>query len=266
MKDISNAVHIKESQFQLNGHGIYLKRSKDCREFVAEEIAKFLDVNVLHYEVGVLNGNLVTFSESFYNEDEIYISGSHILSEYLLGLPDRIYLTIKHLNNLPDIFRALESVFGYKFNNDIQKINYDLVKMFCFDVLLINYDREALNWGIILGKDGIRLAPLFDNEAILTGSKLAISMGMDSENNDILFTDLLEKFFAKSDLTLKDIFLNMYDKLTPAILNSIFEKVEKDRNITIDENYRAVALTNYVKHRNSLETIVEQYRQDKKIL
>lgn len=266
MKDISNAVHIKENEFQLNGHSIYLKRSKDCREIVAEEIAKFLDVNVIHYEVGVCDGSLVTFSESFYNEDETYISGFHILSQYLMGLTGRDYLSIMHLNNLPDIFRALESLFGYKYNDDIQKINCDLVKMFCFDVLLRNYDRETPNWGIVLGKDGIRLAPLFDNESILTGSKFYISMGMDRENNDLLFADLLEKFFATSDSTLKDIFLNMYDKLTPAVLNSIFEKVEKDRNITIDENYRAEALTNYVEHRNSLETIVEQYRQGKKIL
>lgn len=266
MKDISNAVQIKEREFQLNGHSIYLKRSKDCREFVAEEIARFLGVNVIHYEVGVYNGNLVTFSESFYNEDETYISGTHILSEYLIGLTDRDYLTIMHLNNLPDIFRALESLFGYKYNNDIQNINYDLVKMFCFDMLLRNYDRATPNWGIILGKDGIRLAPLFDNEAILIGLKFSISMGMDRENNDLLFADLLEKFFATADSTFKDIFLDMYDKLTPEVLNSIFEKVEKDRNITIDENYRAEALTNYVKHRNSLETVVEQYRQSKKML
>lgn len=266
MKDISNAIHIKESEFQLNGHSIYLKRSKDCKEFVAEEIAKFLDVNVVHYEVGVLNGRLVTFSESFYNEDETFISGTRILSEYLTGLTDRNYLTIRHLNNLPDIFKALESLFGYKYNNDVQKIKNDIVKMFCFDILLRNYDRETPNWGIVLGSDGIRLAPMFDNEVSLTGSKLTISMGMDRENNDLLFADLLEKFFATSDSALKDIFINMYDKLTPAKLNSIFEKVEKDRNITIDENYRTEALSNYIEHRNSLETVVEQYRQNKKIL
>ena len=266
MIDLSNAVHIKEREYELNGDKIYLKRSNNYREFIAEEIAKFLGIDTVHYEIGIRNGIQVTFSKSFYDSDETYVDGGQLLSNYLSSLvDDKDYLSIQHLNNLTDIFGALESQFGPEYNSNIQKIKNDLVKMFCFDILLRNYDRETPNWGIVSKNNEIRLAPMFDNESILIGAKFSISMGIDRENNDILFADLLEKFLNTSDITFKDIFFNMYDKLTLEALETIFKKVEEDRNITIDEYYHTEALNSYRKHRNSLQAIVEQYQQVKKL-
>ena len=265
MIDLSSAKHLQESKFEFNGQAIYIKRSNDYREFVAEGIAKFLDINTIHYEIGIRNGNQITFSESFYNEDETYVDGGQLLSSYLSNLADTNYLSILHLNNLTDIFCALKSLFDSEYNSDIQKIKYDLVKMFCFDILLRNYDRETPNWGIISKNKEIRLAPMFDNESILTGAKFSISMGMDRDNNEVLFTELLEKFLSTSDSTFRVTFFDMYDKLTLEALESVFKEVEKGRNITIESNYRSEALNNYNKHRSSLQPVVEQYRQGKKL-
>ena len=257
--DLNSAIKIENTKNAYNfGNGIvFIKPCEDFEEVIAEEVATVLGVETLHYDIGVRNKELYVFSKPFYAENEEYISGVDILSQ---AYPNEISLGV---NNLTNIWGALEKLYGTEYANDIPQIIENLVRIFCFDLLVSNNDRVNVNWGVIRNESGMRLAPMFDNSLIFNFFP-AVGLGVDSErayNNK----KILSNFLSVSDSYFTDIFYEMFDTLTPDKLDSIFKDVEKDRNITIDENYRVETVNNFNNYRNGLQEVVEQYRQGKRL-
>lgn len=150
-------------------------------ELFAEEIAKILGFENAHYDLATLNGYEGVISYNFLKDDEEYLTGYDITSEYYENFiledeelakmynidleNDTIGEIIDKLNNLDSIWSILEE----KYKNDFYKreiifnIMDKAVDKLMFDILTVNVDDHGDNWGLV----GDRLAPLFDNERIL---------------------------------------------------------------------------------------------------
>ena len=282
--NLDNAISLDENNSRLlfEGDIIYLKWIATSEELVAEEVAKFLNIETLHFERGIYKGKEVIFSRRFFNYEEDFIPGDDILEEYHSYLKTHLSkdndnkekIAMNYLNNLTDIWGALELKFGLRegFEKDIETIMEKLVKIFCFDLLMGNYDRGANNWGVIVGNQGVRLAPMFDNAFSLTFSTYDISPEY-TERTDL--NHYLERFFQTSSSEFVEIFYEMYDKLTLDKLLEIIDLVERERGINFEldsEKYeeffeepfigesKPKLIDDYNKHRDRIAQIINKIR------
>ena len=244
IKSLNNAIPLNLDEFSetwkfsLNGKIAYFKPF-DVKELIAEEVARVLDINTVHFNIGSYNNKATLYSYQFYDEKkEKYHHGFQLIKGHAAdineynALSDEEEVTPKNLNNLTDIWGTLEYIFGSEYPEDIPKIMNDLVKMFCFDILLSVCDRNAYNWGIIESEEGIRLSPLFDNESMLQAEYYSLT---DEDNlNENL--NVLQNFLNTSDSYFTSIFYEMYEKLTPEVFVSIMNKMELERNLRIVKN------------------------------
>ena len=258
--DLNKAKKIKtlDNAYLYKGKVIYIKTSVfPYAEIIAEEIGKFLGLNVLHYKIGSLNNKIVAFSEKFYKDNETYISGDELLSNYCAFAGQR---DITNPNNLTNIWDALETKYGLEYASDIRELMNNIVKMFCFDLLLGLDDRASINWGIIQSENKIRLAPIFDNEFIKLGGRTML----DLDDDIIVYnTEKLAEFLNTSSSEFNDIFYEMFAKLTPPALADIMAKISFSRDIIIPENIRLIILRDYQNYYQELEEIVEESKERK---
>lgn len=107
--DLNKAILINKDKnsYLLNGKIIYMKggRFSSLKELLAEEIAKYLEIDCLHYEVGTFQDRQTVFSYKFYEEDEHCIFTSNLLKDYYKNCQG-------NANNLIDIWLALDRYLG----------------------------------------------------------------------------------------------------------------------------------------------------------
>lgn len=150
-------------------------------ELFSEEIAKILGFETAHYDLATLNGSQGVISYNFLKDEESYLSGFDILSDYFeehifmdeenAGMyninldEDSIEEAFDKLNNLDSIWSILEE--RYKNEHYKRQIVFNImdkiVDKLMFDILTVNIDDHSDNWALIDN----RLAPLFDNERIM---------------------------------------------------------------------------------------------------
>ena len=256
--DLSDARQVSYNMFNYNNRKIFIKRnSGNCEALISEAIAKMLDINSLHYEIAYFRGELVLFSEKFYRDDEQFIFGENLLREYRNSFLEESNsnVPLNKLNNLTDIWGALEFKFGSEYSIDAKIVLNDIIKMFCLDLLLNKNDRHDLNWGIIQSDNHIRLAPIYDTESVENDRCILIST--DSKTN-ISTSEILQEFLNTSDSYWKDIFYTMFDMLTVSRYEEILKNVEISKEIKFKD--KEMLIEAYKNHRSELETIIENCR------
>ena len=227
----------------------------DYSELIAYYGGMLLGIDMCYYDLAVLNGRYGYISKSLRGENVKLVSGDDILLEYIkcdnnvdslvdMGLElwvinklrssldsgddlsEYDYLLDK-LNNLEIIWQALE----YKYKNliDINKVMNEFVMMYLFTILFVDIDKHSGNWFIIEDKNGVRLAPLLDNELILNEYCETIGLTTNVKDNKGIFNSL-EVFFDTSSSEYFDLFISMYNKLRNNF-DYIFDMIEKQLGI-----------------------------------
>ena len=189
-------------------------------ELVLEKLAKFINMNTAHYDLINIDGRY------------------YYLSEELKNFRTSNVLKISDIN-LYEIWSCLENKYGEYTEN----IMYEIVKMYIFDLLLLAPDRHSCNWGIIDNN-----LYIIDNEnSFCTTSCSSISSKhsiFDKLNNHfnpsfyintIIENNLeeLEYFLATSSQEFIELFYEIYDKLNPFVIKSVFNNIELEYNIDI---------------------------------
>ena len=126
------------------------------------------------------------------------------------------------------------------------------------DILLLNFDRSELNWGI-LEKKGNRDLYIFDNEYSFTIGSCYISCRKQKEYECIKINrdyDELVEFLKIASQEELDLLRNMYDTLTPAYIESVIESVEKYIGREID--CKKTILHVYKLHYGELKGLIKQ--------
>lgn len=217
-------------------------------ELLANELAKDFGLQNVEYDLAVLNNKKGVLSKNFRKDNTIYIKGADLLYEFW---QDR-HLD-KH-NNLYDIWDALE----YHYRNHSNKraiIEYlmnKIVSIFIFDVINCQGDRNCLNWEIAESENNIDIAPLYDNEFILSTTSYAIALSMVNEIGDDL-EDSLDMFLKESSIEYKNLLKEKMWIIENENLKSAFKRIEEKTSYPMPEDVKEYYLIEYEKHRNFLK-------------
>ena len=121
-------------------------------EMLAEFLAKDYGVNVTYNDIFTFDGNYGMMSKEIKNNNDLYIPMTDIIEDYQNNLEDIWYVLCKKYND----------------QNIVRQLMDKIVNLFIFDALLSNSDRHVENYGLIKNDKKISLAPIFDNECILS--------------------------------------------------------------------------------------------------
>lgn len=169
-------------------------------ELLAYELGKQCKLDMAEYDLGIYKGQYGVISKNFLNQDEFIMSG-----EVMLEFAQKIMYDNnkdKVTNSIEDIIgllKKLSAILENKYSND--KIVEPLIKMWAFDGLIMESDRNPSNWSIIEKNNEFRLSPIYDcstmarmnnniNDFIL---KLRNGYNIESLTNDIKYQLLYNK-------------------------------------------------------------------------
>lgn len=223
-------------------------------ELVAEELLKDFGISCVSYDLAVCSGKKGNISKTFKKEKAIYIDGEEILSNFWSN--DKY---IETHNNLEDIWDALE----YRYDNYpnkrkiIEKLMKKIVNIFVFDIISCQYDRHSVNWQIMESDDEIDIAPLYDNEGILTtsGKTPFISLTITDQERGILWPEINE-FQAVSSEDYINLIKDKIWIISDENLESVFKKIEDKTGYPMPKHIKEYYLKGYQGHRKRLEKII----------
>ena len=151
-------------------------------ELLSQEIAKILNIPCAQYRLATLGEKKGVLTKSFLKKDDTLILGSELYQNFLhkiqyqeiqqnFQIPESILskkgeekkkLLFNYLNNLSSTVDILKNSNTLS-SDERQKITIDLVKLLVFDLITLQGDRHANNWGLVKKEKGYYLSPLYDN-------------------------------------------------------------------------------------------------------
>lgn len=239
-------------EYTYNDKRYMYKRSKSgafYNEIVAEKIANRLGIPCCHYILTHYNDKTGVSTEMFdrTNYVDLYYILKCVYGKVTYhGLLDekRHDYKYKTKNNLEDIWYALDTVFATRKNSQeiVKDLMSKIVKVFLFDIVIANSDRHAENIGFIVTENSVDLAPIFDNDFML--SEFALydhDYSVFIEENDYLvmkefinrdynkrYPNTLEKFFNISATEYEDEIKEMLNVISKESLEDIFSELEQE--------------------------------------
>lgn len=219
-------------------------------EIIAEKVCRILGINCAHYESLVIGNDIYYFSKHL-NTIGKFIPGDD------LGIRQ---------NTLYDVWAVLEEYFG-----DASLAMEDLVKIYLFDILFINSDRDNRNFGLVRVGNETRIYA-YDNEFIFDDcDKVSLSAkyerhdelrnphewNVENYEEHVLKENMLELeyFLSESEDKYSEILENMLNIITPEMFLKIIQEVELEVNDVI--NNRDVWYNLYRKNYYPIKELLE---------
>lgn len=175
---------------------------------------------------------------------------------------------ILHGNSLYDIWSYLEKNYS---SNISRFLMNEAIKIYIFDILFMNYDRDTRNWGTLINGKQINIA-ILDNEFIFTkkkesnndeekqskGSYLAgtVSLNVNFKEEHVPVYEDFRRFLKESSTEYIVTFKYYFNLITPEFLRKIIEQTENSNNLVIADKDEKINI--YQKHYNTLQTIYNE--------
>lgn len=279
---IDSYYNIGHYWLKINGEYYYYKWTADLyEELIVSECAKLLNVDAVSYDLAIFKETEGVISKSYRKDNHKYISGMDILYNYVLDERNHSYLEamgcnideLKALNNHSDIaeyihnleicWQAIEYHYqNLEINIDVDKIMNKMLKLFCFNILIGQYDGFPQNWEIDESEEGIDLAPFYDGSSSF-GNRCfepRQSMAVSFEDKSINNYRTLEEFFKISSQEYIDVFLDMFDKFTLEEFMKIIKQVEIKINKKLPSMTRRRMIESFSFNKEEIEKIIKQQR------
>lgn len=266
---IFNASHCMYT-FVWNGTKYYFKEMpmrELVNELVAIEIGKLVDISVLDLDVATFQQAYGTLSEDFQQPGDQKVSLPDVMQEYAVSSMDDDdtlldFFTVKSLNNLEDIWFALEE--KYQDTAMVSTTMNSLVDIFCFDMLTGQSDRHLGNIELLENENSIRLAPCYDNSSIYGGNRSLLGVdfndfGTSSEE------EKLTKFLTISSQEFVDRFFTMQKKLKDVGMDAILTSVTEEYGIPIYPDIKNDLIHGYQRQMNLIDTCKHNLAASNKI-
>lgn len=160
---------LKKKRWLTDGVGSYMFKEGTVNyeiwsALLSTEIGKQLDMEFAEYDLAVFNGAQGLITKDFLKKDETIISGDNILSFYYNILEENNKLKdVGNLNSIENIYSAVCLLFPDECSPNFF---YSLIKLWAFDGLFMESDRNRSNWAIIKSTDSFRLSPIYDTSTI----------------------------------------------------------------------------------------------------
>lgn len=219
-------------------------------ELVAEELCHILGIRCAHYETISLDDNI------YYLSKHLNTIGKFIPGDDLGNLNNSLY----------DIWRVLEEYYG-----DALIPMDDLVKIYLFDLIFLNSDRDNRNFGLVREGNETHIYA-FDNEFILDINEtptLTSKYGRGEElkqykqwpektyEEQVLKENMheLEFFLSESDSKYYDILVEMMKKVPVEVFEQVCSDVERKVNSSI--SYKDLWIDIYRKNYEAICFLLE---------
>ena len=209
----------------------------------------------------------------------MYISGMDVLYDYATKKENHDYLEqmgcnieelikldnqndiAEYIHNLEIIWQAIEQRYQIlKIDINIDEIMTKIVKLFCFYILIGQYDGFPQNWELDESKQGITLAPFYDGSASF--GKCCFdprqSLAVSFEDKGINNYRILEEFFKISEQRYYDEFMKLYNKFTLVEFMKILKKVETKINKRIPQMTRKRIIDAFKFNKEEIEKMIER--------
>lgn len=201
-------------------------------EIVIEKLANLVNIKCAHYEIVNINGL------NYYLSEDI---GNNFIKADSLNI---------NSNNIYDI----ESYLIHNYYERKDYLIYELIKIFFFDILVLNSDRNLENWGILFNGQTPEDIYILDNSSSFELNDPVLQArknGVLYEESDIKNIPYeLEKGIRELNYFLQDassdiilLLEEMYNILTPETIIEIFQECDLDYKTKMDminiykENY-----------------------------
>lgn len=232
-------------------------------ELIVSELAKDYGISCADYDLASLDNTTGVLSKCVIAENDTYYTMEEIL-EKVYG-----YVPIKN-NNLEDIWYALSTRYD---EVTVFHLMNQIVSLFLFDILIGNRDRNVTNFGIIENNNGVSLAPLFDNETILSdtcidygGYSLAVSRddffycAWDLEEED----NFLYKFLNISDSRYIKLFEEKLWIIEKENLLKVFSRIENKIKSNIPSEIKLKKIKSFEDNISMINGVLEKVKIKKR--
>lgn len=207
-------------KIEILGQKYFFKESEkdiDGVELLVEALANLVDVNCASYERIVINSKSYVLSKDIAG-DEDFKTASVILGK-----------ENTNSSSLYNIWHILEQ----KYPSDVERIMYEIIKIYIFDFIVLNPDRIYNNWGIRFSEGKVDKVFILDNEESFNNLSHAFLDSHSDWDSPIKSQEIenlinLDYFFNTSSSEFIELFKSMYNILNPEAVKSIFEQVEKE--------------------------------------
>ncbi len=215
----------------LDGIEYFCKIAKnDCNEILAYRLASLVGINCPIYHIVKINEELYYLSYSFNN------LGKFKSGKDLIGID---YFS----NTIYNLWYVVEK----EYPKECKDLIFDLVKVFIFDIFMLNGDRHAGNYAIVEENEKPKIY-IFDNESIFE-SVFRVELSPKYDKRDFLRNgtriiknpkatigmkqnmELLEYFLTTSSNYFCKLVVDFYNKLAPEVVYSNILEIEKSTGI-----------------------------------
>ncbi len=286
-------------------------------EILSQEMAKILNIPCAEYRIATLNNQKGVITKSFLEKGQTLVLGSEIYQEFLNKIHYQKEKAIKYkkeslpkIENKNQLFNYLNNIQSTLFilKESIQmkeKEYYNLenhfIKLLLFDIITLQEDRHANNWGMIKINKEYKPSPLYDNSSsfglgspflerkieIFQSEKMNAKLFHDSTRiNNLLYhsspnftlskENIIDINSRKKDIAPKVLLdLLKYTKeetrnwiistiytLKEIPIQSILEASEKKVGIAIDKNLAYYISDIYELNLENLIEVIEFYRKE----
>ena len=267
----------------INGHNYYFKKLKNpYTELLAYEVAAFLGLKSVSYDLAIFQNMYGVISEDFKDKNCKYVSGQDILFEYSRSPRCMTYLENMgleqtevndypnnapysyNINNLEIIWQAIE--YKYKqlgINIDMEKIMNDLILIFIFNILVMQNDGMSQNWVLEESAYGVNVGLLYDNaEAFkFVEGKHSPQCNFSTNFNDVGLGTyaILEEFLKVSDKVYVDLFKEKFNMLTEDVFLKLIQRVEYKIECSIPSEIKTYYLEMFEVNRENIKQFLSKF-------
>lgn len=199
-------------------------------EMIASELGKQCGLNMASYDIGIYNGVKGLLSKNFLNKGDKIFSGEILLGYGIQIMSDN---DLKHtkINSVENIMKMLLTIMNVSQEEETQILE-DLIKIWAFDGLTLESDRNPTNWAVIKNSKGLKISPIYDcstigrlNEDIDSFIKNSRYNGIENLINNVKYQltlydsdkndDFLKSFetFCEDCYGIQEIIINSFNKV-----------------------------------------------------
>jgi len=233
-------------------------------ELIGEKLAHLFELKCPQYYLVEINSEKYVLSADL-NQYGEFLTGANlkILENEYQSVPLKDIYSLKDHPSVPNILHGnslydIQAYFIANYPDQVIEIMHSILKIYFFDILFLNFDRNLSNWGILKNNNKVEVI-IFDNEAMfdtLSIDACTLLMNIDFRKRKPNILDDFKRFLRESSQEFIDLFKYYFDLITPEVLQNIMNEVESEHNLTINQKELIIDL--YKTHRNNLIRIYDE--------
>lgn len=235
-------------------------RNLSANELISKRLADIMGLICPKYYITEVKKQKYLLSEDLNQYGEF--TNALIIAEKLKEKKESSYSDIDinkiSSNSLYSIWAYFESIYPLETSKELIA---EVLRMYIFDVLFLNFDRELKNWGILTTSDNIPHIAILDDEFILHKDDEEKLLGTTALSVSLttLYPSVYEDFrqlLRESSAVTRNIFAHYFNLITPEFFASIIEQVENWDQVPVPNKDELIKT--YKENRTMLRKIYEE--------